>query len=169
LDLDLLKPHQTTLNNISASPYGYGSDLINWHNNITKVQLTYRPDRQWSFDTSLRLFWGIPGAVDMADYNRGTVPDTIDRVTPNGVHFTNPNFVFWRQPVYTGSKRAFGASAYLNMSTAYRASDNLTASLHLYNVLGWFDKPINKRNYFLRSSHYIIESPAVSWSLSYKF
>lgn len=147
------------MQNISAAPYGYGNDFANWHNHITKLRFSYLYDESLSFLGSLRLFWGMPGAIDMADYNKNTFPlsDTVDDAK------------YYRLPVYKNNTKAFGFNAYLNLSFIYKIDDQTTLYLHGYNLLGLFDKDINKRNYFQSTSNYLDEAPAAVVSLEYKF
>ncbi len=140
--------------NISASAYGYGSDFANWHNHITKLRFWYAYDRSLQLMGSLRLFWGIPGAIDMADYNRETFKGQVG---------------YYRLPVYQGDTKAFDPNFYLNLSLRYRLNRETTLYLHGYNLLGLFDKDLNKRNYFQTTSNYLDEAPALSVTLEYTF
>ena len=150
------------IQNISAAAYGYGNDFANWHNNITKLRFSYQYDEALQFFGSLRVFWGIPGAVDMADYNKNTF-------SPAGSMKYQVNFPYYKLPVYENDTKAFGFNAYLNLSLVYKIDDQTTLYLHGYNLLGLFDKDINKRNYFQTTSNYLDETPAVAVSLEYKF
>jgi len=158
-----LKEPDIKLQNISASAYGYGSNFANWHNNITKVRFSYKQSEKLSFTGSLRVFWGIQGAVDMANYNMDTFPATSPNL-PN-----TPNYKYYRLPVYKDSTKAFGANAYLNLSATYKIGKRTTLHLHGYNLLGLFEEDINKRNYFDTTSNYFDEAPALSVVLDYKF
>ncbi len=136
--------------NISASPYGYGNDLANWNNHITKLRFEYRFSDRLVWAGSLRAFWGMPGAVDMADYNNDH-----DRLS--------------QLPRYKDSKRAFEESLYLNTSLAYQLNDQAAVHLYFYNLLGLIDEDLNKRNHFLRTSQYRDAEPAVALRLDYHF
>jgi len=144
----------TSRQNISASIYGYGNDLANWNNNITKLRFNYTYNEKLKFINSLRIYWGIPGAIDMADYNEAT--------------FANIGTAYYRLPVYTDGTRAFKESAYFNSSIEYKFNKKLTLTLHGYNLLGLFNEDLNKRNFFKGSSNYIDEAPSISFMLNYK-
>jgi len=144
----------TSRQNISASDYGYGNDLANWNNHITKVRFDYKYNKKLKFINSLRVFWGMPGAVDMADYNRDT--------------FSTADHAYYRLPVYTDGTRAFEESIYFNTAVEYQFNKRTKISLHGYNLLGLFNEDLNKRNYFKKSSQYIDEAPSVAISLNYK-
>jgi len=144
----------TSRQNISASDYGYGNDLANWNNNITKLRFNYRFNQKLKFINSLRIFWGMPGAIDMADYNRDT--------------FADAGHAYYRLPVYTDGTRAFEESAYFNSGLEYQFNKRTKLSLHGYNLLGLFDEDLNKRNYFKKTSQYIDEAASFSISLNYK-
>ncbi len=148
--------------NVSAAAYGYGKDFANWHNHITKLRFVYHFSEALKMMGSLRVFWGMPGAVDMADYNK----DHFESIRPENHRISIP---YYKLPDYTGSKKAFGPNAYLNLSLSYRINERSRLLLHGYNLLGLFDKDINKRNYFQTTSNYFDEAPAVSISLHYRF
>ena len=148
LDFNLTK--DITGQNISASPYGYGDDLANWNNQITKLRFDYRFSERLVWSGSLRAFWGMPGAVDMADYN-------------------NDHEKLHQLPRYQDSKRAFEESLYLNTSFAYQFSDQTSVHLYFYNLLGLIDEDLNKRNHFLRTSQYRDAEPAMALRLNYRF
>jgi iron complex outermembrane receptor protein len=140
--------------NISASPYGYGNDLANWNNNISKIRLNYKYSNKLKFINSLRIYWGIPGAVDMADYNSD--------------NFSQDGSTYYRLPVYTDGTRAFQESIYFNSGVEYKLNKRTKLSLHGYNLFGLFNEDLNKRNYFKRTSNYIDEAPSISFMLNYK-
>jgi len=144
----------TTRQNVSASEYGYGNDLANWNNHITKLRFNYSYNQNLKFINSLQIFWGIPGAVDMADYN-------MDTLSSSGA-------AYYRLPIYTDGTRAFGESAYFNTSVEYKLSKSTKLSLHGYNLLGYLDEDLNKRNYFKQTSHYIDVAPSFALFLNYK-
>ncbi|WP_041069143.1 TonB-dependent receptor plug domain-containing protein [Thiolapillus brandeum] len=153
LDFDLEDP-QLEEQNISASVYGYGNDLANWNNHISKLRFDYRFSNRLTWNNSLRIYWGMPGAVDMADYNRNReLPYSWER---------------FRLPLYEDSKRAFEESLFLNTGLDYRAGRNLSIHLNAYNLLGLFDEDYNKRNYFLRTSHYRDTEPAIALRFTYR-
>ena len=140
--------------NISASPYGYGNDLANWNNNITKIRFNYSYNKKLKFINSLRVYWGIPGAIDMADYNEA--------------NFASTGSGYYRLPVYTDGTRAFEESVYLNSGLEYQFNKQTKLSVHGYNLLGIFNKDLNKRNYFKQTSNYIDEAASISFMLNYR-
>jgi len=143
--------------NISASPEGYGNDLANWNNNMTKVRINWQLLDSLNWFSSLRIFWGMPGAVDLADYNRAAL-QPVDNVIS-----------WYKLPLYDSSTRFAGVSAYLDTGLILQASDNLSLSIHGYNLLGLFDEDLNKRNYFQRTSQYRDAAPSVAVRLTYSF
>jgi len=153
LDFTLNNP-DTSRQDISASDYGYGNDLANWNNHITKLRLNYRYNDKLKFINSLRIFWGMPGAIDMADYNRETFEDS--------------GHAYYRLPVYTDGTRAFEESVYFNSSVEYQISKSTKLSLHGYNLFGLLNEDFNKRNYFKKTSQYIDEAASFSLFLNYK-
>jgi len=141
--------------NISAEPKGYGDDLANWYDHMTKVSVNYKVSEQLQWNSSLRIFWDMPGAVDMADYNMD--------------HFADNVAELLRLPLYTENTRAFEESIFLNVGMTYHYNDQLTLSMYGYDLLGLFDETLNKRNYFQRTSHYREASPSLSMQISYQF
>ena len=143
-----------TSNNISASVYGYGNNLANWNNNITKLRLDYDITEKLRWNNSLRIFWGIPGSKDMSDYNKDLAHSGASK---------------YKLPYYQYNNDASKESVFFNTSLRYKADENLNMGLYGYNLLGLFDKDLNKRNHFLRTSHYRDVAPSVSFMVNYKF
>ena len=140
--------------NISASAYGYGNDLANWNNTITKIRFNYKYDTKLKFINSLRVYWGMPGAVDMANYNEDNLAST--------------GSAYYRLPVYTDGTRAFQESIYFNSGIEYQFNKKTKLSLHAYNIMGLFNEDLNKRNFFKSSSNYVDEAPSIAFMLNYK-
>jgi hypothetical protein len=147
IDGSLVDP--TLIQGISAAPYGFGSDFANWSNHLTKIALARDIDACTNVSASLRVYWGFPGARDLAAYNE-TLP------TPSGsIAQADP-----------GYDKAFEANAYLDAGYQKRLSDHLIGRIDLYNVLGWIDLDLNKRNFINRVSDYRPEAAAIGVSLT---
>ncbi len=138
---------------ITAEPYGYGNDLANWSDHVTKLTGQYKIDDQWTLDGSLRVYWGFPGMRDYNRYNPYVMSD-------------NPDALPVIEP---GWEKAYRSNWYLNLGLQYRPSENLTVRLDGYNLLGLFDKDLNKRNYYSAPGDYRSHAAAVGLSLIYKF
>lgn len=156
-----LADDRTKVQNISANAYGYGNNFANWHSNITKLRFDYNYNEKLKFISSLRVFWGLEGAKEMADYNKEnySATDTL----PHG------QVIRYRLPYYDSNTKAFKADAYLNLSLRYILNTRTTLYLHGYNLLGLVDEDLNKRNYFQTSSNYFIEEPSASVAINYRF
>jgi hypothetical protein len=101
---------------------------------------------------SLRVDWAFPGARNLTMYNNA-LP------SPHGsIGSADP-----------GCDRAFDASAFLNFGFQTRLTAHLSWRLDLYNVLGWADIGLNKRNYINRNSDYRSEAAAVGVSATANF
>jgi len=140
---------------VTAEPYGYGDDLANWSNHITKLTFQQKLNAQWIFDASLRIYWGFPGLKDMSKYwLYNTVPDgywgTVDPLI---------------KPGWEDNSRG---NYYLNLGLQYKPSDDLTIGITGYNLLGIFDKELNKRNYW-GDLDYRSHAAAVGVWVEYKF
>jgi len=145
-----------TLENIaiSAKPYGYGDDLANWSNHITKLTARHELDERWTLDGSLRIYWGFPGMKDFCDYRKNPTskPDKND------------------YPVMEpGWERGYRGNYYLNLGLQYQPRENLTFRVDGLNLLGIFNKDLNKRNYYASYGDFRSYAPSVAVSVIYKF
>ncbi len=131
---------------ISAMAYGYGDSLANWADHVTKLTVIHEFTKQWSASTSLRVYWGLPGAEDLAHWNNSLA-------TPYNLALTDP-----------GYDKAFGPNVYWNAGLEFRPNKHLTIRADLFNIVGWFDETLSKRNYILRGSEYSVEAPSVMLS-----
>ncbi|MCB1769380.1 MAG: TonB-dependent receptor [Candidatus Competibacteraceae bacterium] len=132
---------------LTAQPYGYGDDLANWSNHVTKLVVGYDLNDQWRLDGSARVYWGYPGAEDFAQF-------VTDHQGPISIA--------------PGYDDPYGPSVFFNLGLQYRATDHLTMRVDGYNLLGWFDDDLNKRLYGFNSyGDYRAQAPALSISLHY--
>jgi outer membrane receptor protein involved in Fe transport len=162
-DFDL-EPGQSTY--ITAEPYGYGDDLANWANHITKLTAQHKLNDQWTFDATLRIYWGFPGRKDFDEYYPYSGSDGAGSgLYPGGSPYY-PHSI-----IEEGWERAYRGSYYLNMGLQYKPSNDLTIGLTGYNLLGIFNKDFNKRNYMdvVSSGDFRSHAPAVGVSVEYKF
>jgi len=145
---------QTTIQNISASVYGFGDDFANSYQNTTKLRLNYQLNSQLKWINSLRVFWKLQGSEDMANYNislENTPPD------------------LYKLPYYEDDHtRAFQESIYYNTSLVWNMNKKTTITLYGYNLLGIFDQAYNKRNFYHYTSQYREVAPSASISMQYK-
>ncbi len=136
---------------ISAEPYGYGDSFANWSPNVTKIAMARDLGCGSNLSSSLRAYWGFPGAEDLAEYNQSL----------------DPNFsgsIAQADPGYT---EAFGPNVYLDFGYQQRWNKHLSWRVDLYNVLGWCDIELNKRNYINRLGSYRSEAAAVGLSATW--
>jgi iron complex outermembrane receptor protein len=139
----------------STKPYGYGDDLTNWSNHLTKLILQQKLSDQWTFDASLRIYWGFPGMESLNKY-------TLENTPPDGYWGTvNPL-------VEPGWKKNARGNYYLDLGLQYQPSKDLTIGVTGYNLLGVFGKDLNKRNY-MSDVDYRDYAVAVAVSVTYKF
>lgn len=140
----------TLIQGISAEPYGFGNDFANWSNNLTKIAMARDMCNGSNLSASLRVYWGFPGAEDLARYNE-SLP------SPSGsIAQADP-----------GYKKAFGPDMFLDFGYQQRWNQNLSWRVDLYNVLGWCDIDLNKRNYINRLGTYRPEAAAVGLSATW--
>ncbi|MBN1359422.1 MAG: TonB-dependent receptor [Sedimentisphaerales bacterium] len=149
-DFDL-DPNMSTVN--TAEPYGFGDDLANWSNHVTKIVGQRKLNDEWTLDGSFRVYWGFPGLKDYNRYNpyaMGGNTDALPAIEP-------------------GWDKAYRGNYYLNLGLQYQPSKNLTVRLDGYNLLGMFDIDLNKRNYYSSPGDYRAHAAAVAASLIYRF
>lgn len=132
----------------SSEPNGYGDDLANWSNHITKLAMTYQFNHKFEVNSSLRILWGLQGHEDFANYE-------LDTNTVPGYDRDNT--------------RSFEESVFWNLGFRYKYSDKTTFSVNGYNLLGIFDEDLNKRNYYGSYGDSRSHAAAVSFSISHKF
>ncbi len=140
-------------NKHSVAPFGYGDDLQNWFNNITKIHAMYEFDEQWSIDGSLICNWDNPGGEDTVDYAI--------------MEQTNP----WRRND-TEDEAPFGPHFYMNFGIEYRHSKNLLFRFDAHNVLGWLDTDVNLRRIGMnshRTTAALRVPPSLSFQIKYTF
>jgi outer membrane receptor for ferrienterochelin and colicin len=136
----------------TAYPYGYGHDLTNWSNHNTKLVYERKLNDKWTFDASMRVYWGFHGLKDYNKYQN---------------YVTNASTPLVEQ----GWERAFRGSYFLDLGLQYKASKNLEIGITGYNLLGIFNKDFNKRNYVQPGDNgdFRSNAPAVGVSLTYTF
>ncbi len=144
MDLDTITVQQ----GYTAEPYGFGNDLAQWSNHVTKLIMLYKANERLTASTMLRVYWDFPGARDLVQYYNESL----------GLAFTDPGF-----------NDAFGTNAYLDFGLVYNLMTKLSIRFDAYNVLGWIDEDLSKRNYILRPWEYRIEASAMAMSLQYSF
>jgi iron complex outermembrane receptor protein len=157
-----------TITFITSAPYGYGNDLADWSNNVTKLTLQQKLDDKWTFDASLRIYWGFPGMKDYQEYNPYTYPGATG-FNSDGTPITYYNGDLYGAHPFVENGNAYRGSYYLNMGLQYKANKNLTIGVMGYNLLGIFNSDFNKRNYMDSSGDYRDEAVAVGVSVTYKF
>jgi outer membrane receptor for ferrienterochelin and colicins len=144
-----LEPGMDTVN--TAYPYGYGLDLANWSNHISKIVGQRKLDEQWTFDGSFRVYWGFPGLRSYNEYMPGTMgPGSAPAIEP-------------------GWEKGYRGNYYLNLGLQYQPCRSLTVRLDGYNLLGIFDRDLNKRNYYTSLGDYRSHAPAIALWLIYQF
>ncbi len=144
------------LQGYSSRPYGFGDELANWSPNLTKLFAMHDLDACWSASSSLRVYWGFPGGLDQALHNAQILADTGRANASLGL-------------VDPGNTDPFQANVYWDCGLERRLTKSSAIRLDLYNILGWFDIDLNKRNYILRPSEWRAEAPAVALSGRFEF
>ena len=151
-DFDLAPDGSTR---ITASHIGYGNDLNNWSNHITKLNGVWQVAPQWQLTGDLRVFWEYPGAKDQIENtndNRENNPNS------SATNLTDP-----------GNYESVGLASFLDLGVHYDTQGYGKFSLMGYNLLGLIDEKYNKRLYLLNVGNYRAEAVAVGLNYQYKF
>lgn len=141
---------------ITAEPYGYGDDLTNWSNHNTKLVYQRKLNDKWTFNGSMRVYWGFPGMKNFDNYYPYAGKD---QATADD------------REIVKGWERTYRGSYFLDLGLQYKASKNLVIGINGYNLLGIFNKDFNKRNFVETKGigDFRDEAPAVGVSLTYTF
>ena len=134
----------------TAAPQGYGNDLANWANQTTKIVMRHKLNSKLTLDGSLRIYWGFPGKKSYDDYMRTTTG-------------------FLRPSVDEDWEAAYRGNYYLNLGIELKHNEHLTFRMDGYNLLGIFDKDLNKRNYMTEKGDYRCHSVGIGFWAIYKF
>ncbi len=159
----LLDP-ATTVQGVSAYPYNvlfddeepFGRHLANWSPFLTKFYLARELDFCWSASAALRIYWGFPGGRDLTEYNNFLLEDT-GQPSP-GLGLSDPGYT-----------KSFQGNYYLDFGLERKLGERGALRLDGYNVLGWIDRDLNKRNYLNRLSEYRAEAAALALSVRVDF
>ncbi len=140
---------------ITASHLGYGNDLNNWSNHITKLNGAWAFAPKWQLTGDLRAFWYYQGALDIIEQT-------------NDAWYKNPksSTTNLTDPGYTDS---VGPAYFLDLGVHYQTAHYGKFSLMGYNLLGMLDQKNNKRLYLLNVGNYRSEAAAVALNYQYKF
>lgn len=139
IDFDL--KGQSTL--ITAEPFGFGNDIANWSNHITKAMIAYQLGDRLQLSSSLRYYWGFPGSEDYRDKYVADGASSVD--------------ADWEQ--------GYDKQVFLNFGANYHLGEESSIRIDLYNVLGWIDKDYNKRA--VTDSWGFYRSEAAAFALSF--
>lgn len=148
--------HPSANQTITASPYGFGTDLNHWSTHISKVTANYRPIDTLRFYGSLRIFWGWPGWAEYKDYINSIFYAT--GASPNDSFATEP----------AGYNPYKDLQARLNLGVSYDVTPHVTVGVHGYNLLGLFEGSLNNR-FLLFSSNARQDPVSAMLSVSVKW
>ncbi|TCI03672.1 hypothetical protein EZV61_09005 [Corallincola luteus] len=140
---------------ISAEPFGYGDDLSQWSNHISKLAASWQFDTALKFNGALRVFWDYQGSQDYIDY-------TVDQraASEDG----NSSSTALTDPGYTDST---DWAVFLDLGAHYQLAPQHSVSLQGYNLMGLFDDDFNKRLYVINVGNY--RADAASFALNYRY
>ena len=139
---------------ISANASGYGNDISQWSNHISKVASHYKMSDSISLYNALRVFWGYDGAQDYIDFT-----NDLQASLPN----TNTESTALTDPGYSDSTKL---AAFFDTGVIYSLDRNQTLELRGYDLLGLVDKKYNKRIYVINVGNY--QQTSASLSIDYR-
>ncbi len=142
---------------VSVSHKGYGNDLSNWSNHISKFAAAYQYRPDWRFTGSLRVFWGYPGAEQ-------TTLETNDNRDASEDGRSSSTALSDR-----GYSDSFDEAVFLDLGLQYKVSPSATIALQGYNLLGFVDDKYNKRMYLINVSNYRSDAAAFAINAHWKF
>jgi iron complex outermembrane receptor protein len=143
-----------TKQKISANLSGYGNDISQWSDHISKLVVNHNVTENLSVNSSLRLFWGYEGSQDYIDLTydlRQESSDSSSTALTSTANYDDPT----------------GMSAFLDAGIQYDLSKNSALGFHGYNLLGLVDEKLNKRIYVINVGNYQLEP--TSFSLQYRY
>lgn len=135
----------------SSAPYGFGYDLNDWSNDVTKISEHHDFNQHFSVDGNIQVMWGYKGSQDYLNFANSITGPTAPSTSS-----------------VPGYKQPFGTTAYLNLGAEYKFDDHQSVRFDAYNVLGLFDYRLNKDdvigpNFY---GNYRVQSPA--FGLTYR-
>lgn len=140
---------------ISASGSGYGNDLSQWSNHISKLALNHQYNQSTNMNMSLRVFWQYEGSQDYLDFS-------YERRESDA----NSDSVALADAGYDDS---VGMAAFLDLGLQYQFSNQSHISVNAHNLLGLLDDKLNKRMYVINVGNYQVEPTYVSAEYRYDF
>lgn len=140
---------------ITASHLGYGNDLNNWSNHITKFYGAWQWDPAWQLTGNLRIFWHYDGAEDQI---QSTNDARLENPDSSATNLTDP-----------GNFDSVGRAMFLDLGLHYDTQGYGKVSLNGYNLLGLIHKRYNKRLYLLNVGNYRADAVAAALTYQYQF
>ena len=140
---------------ITAAHLGYGNDLNNWSNHITKLNGAWQFAPKWTFTSDLRIYWYYQGALDIIEQTNDAWSKNHKASTTNLTDFG-----------YTDS---VGPAYFFDLGLQYQTDHYGKFGLYGYNLLGMVDQKYNKRLYLLNVNNYRADAASVALNYEYKF
>jgi len=132
---------------ITTKPNGFGNDLTNWSNNLTKLNGQYQLNEHWSLQGSIVYYWYFEGNKDKLEFRAS-----------NGS-------LRWNE----GRDQIYDRNLYLNLGAEYQLNNEMTLGITGHNLLGLVSKTYNKRNYLNPEGEYRLQASALSTTLNWRF
>jgi iron complex outermembrane receptor protein len=137
---------------ISAQPYGYGNDLANWAQFVTKAVVRQELSPRWTVSTSAVHYSGFGGAKDYAAYASTFASP------PSAIPLSDPGF-----------DTPYGPNLYWNAGLEFRPTQDWNVRLDGYNLVAPMDRTLSKRNHYFRMSEYNLQPASLAVSIRHRF
>ena len=136
---------------VTAAPNGYGRSLNGYANHLSKLTARGPLAPGVSWWANAVVYHGFSGTADRLRY--------LDSLRlRGGLAATSAD------PAAVADR-----NVYFNAGLLWKGEQDLEASLHAYNIAGWFDERLNKRNYLNHVSQVRLQAPSVSAQLRWRW
>lgn len=148
-----------TVLTVADAENGVGDDVGFWSSHLTKLALLCDLTETVKLSSSLVHYWGFPGT------------DNFSRWTTANAGTALPGTTYRRYGVYDGSNsRTAKGNTYVNAGLKWQVDQQLSVALDGYNLLGFFDEEISKRNFVgANAGSYQIDPASLGIRLDYRF
>ncbi|MFL0811014.1 MAG: TonB-dependent receptor [Agarilytica sp.] len=135
---------------ISSADNGFGNDLDNWSNHISKVDAYYQLNPSVKVHGNLQYLWGFQGTKDYLEFRNSTRDED--------ARFSDPGYDDFAKE-----------SVFLNLGLEYKRGERYTVNLNGYHLLGLFNEDLNKVNFIGGYGDYRNTAPSIGLDLTMKF
>lgn len=148
--IDFELADESTTSFITAADNGFGNDLDNWSNHITKIDASYLVSSSFKLHGNLQYLWGFQGTEDYLEFRNSTRAEDA-RYSDRGYDDFAKESVF------------------LNLGLEYKRGERYAINLNGYHLLGLIDEDLNKVNFLGGYGDYRNTAPSIGLDFTMKF